>query len=225
MTVDSMFLVIVLNIRSLRENFYDFVAQINTLDTPPDVIILTEIWIYQNEVDFFNIKGYKSFFKTNEKSRSGGVAVYLNHSVPSFSIEHPNLLNNTCDAMLCKTIVDNSVYYFMCVYRSPSNDPNLFCIELNRFLNQFDDKCNFIILGDINIDIKKGSLKSKSSNEYLNLLASHGLLQLSDGCTRMHTSNSDQLSFSEIDHCFIRDNQIASWNLKQINWSITDHKA
>src|SRR5690606_18844487 len=41
----------------------------------------------------------------------------------------------------------------------------------------------------------------------------------------MHISNSDQLSFSEIDHCFIRDNQIASWNLKTLNWSITDHKA
>lgn len=42
----------------------------------PDVIILTETWLLQNECDLYNIKNYQAFHHCRE-SRRGGTSIYI----------------------------------------------------------------------------------------------------------------------------------------------------
>ena len=39
-----------------------------------NIIILIEIWIYENEIGMFSIDSYINYFSCNNDSRSGGIA-------------------------------------------------------------------------------------------------------------------------------------------------------
>lgn len=65
------------NIRSLRENFNAFIMYLSRLDKPPDVIVLSEVWINNSEKDLFSINGYNQFAYCNVSYRSGGVMIYV----------------------------------------------------------------------------------------------------------------------------------------------------
>lgn len=45
----------------------------------PDVIVLTEVWINDNECNLYNIDGYQKFTKCNNSYRAGGIIVYVDH--------------------------------------------------------------------------------------------------------------------------------------------------
>jgi hypothetical protein len=63
------------NIRSLRQNFDMFLCEVSSLKFSPHFIILTEVWIFTDEVNLFNIDGY-NVFSCNSFYRAGGVVVY-----------------------------------------------------------------------------------------------------------------------------------------------------
>lgn len=58
------------NKQNLRENFNFLILEI-------DVIILSEIWIYNSEITSINIDDFKIFVNCKDGYRSGGVIVYL----------------------------------------------------------------------------------------------------------------------------------------------------
>src|SRR5690606_28921955 len=110
----------------------------------------------------------------------------------------------------------------LCIYRSPSGNEETFINALEVFLRTYTN--NLLIVGDININISKTCSKSTLANSYLDLLSSSGFLHLSDGPTRVQAVGDHILS-TEIDHCFIRDNNVIAWTNKVLHWSITDHYA
>jgi len=65
------------NIRSLRANFHNLVANLNTLDRLPDLIFVSEIWIYYHEVKDFNIPNYNFYAVPNSTYAAGGVGVFI----------------------------------------------------------------------------------------------------------------------------------------------------
>lgn len=50
-----------LNTRSLRQNLNLFVANLSQLNYEIDIIVLREIWIFEEEISFYKIPGYTSF--------------------------------------------------------------------------------------------------------------------------------------------------------------------
>jgi len=68
-----------LNIRSIRKNFSEFISVLHTYKYWPDIIVLSETWIFTDETDLYPIKGYTSIFKCNNNNtyRSGGIVVYV----------------------------------------------------------------------------------------------------------------------------------------------------
>lgn len=65
------------NIRSMRKNFSILLAHIESLVNLPVVIVLSEIWIYENELSLYNIPGYTLFGNCNNSYSAGGVICYV----------------------------------------------------------------------------------------------------------------------------------------------------
>ena len=67
---------IYLNIRSLRNKLHDLEHLIQSLSFVPHFIILTETWIFEDEINYFNIENYKQFHCTRS-TRGGGVNQFI----------------------------------------------------------------------------------------------------------------------------------------------------
>ena len=67
------------NVRSLRANFDSALCLIENKNIRFDVIIMTEIWIWEHEINLYNIDGYTAYFSTSSDSRAGGCAVFVNN--------------------------------------------------------------------------------------------------------------------------------------------------
>lgn len=60
------------NIRSLRRNFQNFVAELQQIDSRIHIIVLSEIWVMNDEIDLYKIPGYNIFSCCNDNYRAGG---------------------------------------------------------------------------------------------------------------------------------------------------------
>lgn len=65
------------NIRSLRSNFDSLAAELSSFAKFPEIIIVTEIWISEDESSLYNLSDHELFLNTNKKQRFGGVAIYV----------------------------------------------------------------------------------------------------------------------------------------------------
>lgn len=63
------------NIRSIREKFGLFVAELCARSKLPEIIILTGIWISSCESSLYEHPNYTLFINSSEESRAGGVSV------------------------------------------------------------------------------------------------------------------------------------------------------
>jgi hypothetical protein len=68
MGISNKLFIIHQNKRSLQANLDCFVAEILSWECIPDIIILSEIWINNNEAGFYSINGFDLFLNTNELS-------------------------------------------------------------------------------------------------------------------------------------------------------------
>lgn len=206
------------NIRSLRKNFHALIDSLNCLPFQPDLIFLTETWIYPTELYKFKIAGYRMFTNCNTNRKSGGVAVYIR--APLFkNCEVTRFHMSSCDMLRVECNINDQTYVFLCVYRLHNN--NLF--SKNIFLNQLDDYIdreygeNLIILGDMNIDLL---LRSSIVRNYLNLMSNNSLETYITEPTRITRKRE-----SCIDHIFARFGELtvsgASGEVR--NFGITDH--
>ena len=172
--------VLLQNIRSMRENFVTYSLYIASLTTVPDLIFVTEIWIYSRECSEFNLSNYNFRACCNDDYRSGGVGVFLHKKYVRYS---PQYLNWTsADVLILDIQLAKHKWTFCCIYRFHNNDIASFCDHLETFLRQHKNK-NIVILGDINIDI----LNIGASYRYQTMLASFGFLSYLNEPTRMRT--------------------------------------
>lgn len=199
------------NIRSLRQNFDSLVCHIHSLSQLPNLIVLTEIWINDYEVDNYTIKGFNMFSNCNNTYRAGGVAVYV---ADSFKVKIHDVLDlKSADVLVFDTYFSNCKATIICVYRLQSYSIDSFVEEFNSLLSKFKSK-NLFVMGDFNINIL-GS--STSIDEYKLTMSSHGLISEINLPTRF-TDNSS----SCIDHCYFRTS-VFEINSSVEDLCITDH--
>ena len=201
----------------MRSNFNDFLAKLVSDGTRPSIIILTEIWISENETATYGIDGYTGYYNCSEKSAAGGVAIFVIDKLRSSHIVN---YNKNVEACVVNIKLGNRDMRIIGLYRSPS--PNI--SNLNEFMDSDMDNILAFLgkrndglwLTDSNIDI----LSTHGKNgEYVSKLASHGLQNAIDGPTRI-----TQTTTSAIDHVFYRAAKAEMVQAETVDSSgISDH--
>lgn len=185
------------NIRSLRSNFDIFITELEARNLLPEIIILTEIWISENEKQFYEIPNYISYIKSNEEYRAGGVIVYVKSYIKVINCKP--VIFQSADVLELNFNFNSSSFLLLAVYRLQSFSKHLFLNEINQFFavnDSFRNKNYLIWTGDINCNILENN---SIVDEYNTVLASCGLECLLNEPTRV-TENT----VSCIDHVYAR---------------------
>lgn len=200
--------VIAQNIRSIGKNLIDFQAFLARTQLAYDLIILTECWLQRcSKVPI--LQHYNVFYTCNHINQNSGVVVYVRDTIANVSVFEPDI--SDADCLVVKINKDNT---FVCLYRSPSFiSTQKFIKSLNELLSNIKITSNIYLIGDINIDIGKDNIDTRS-DEYLDLLATHGLLPSHTLPTR-----DDKC----LDHSFVKSNNKVITVV--CDSSVTDHRA
>lgn len=196
--------VFTVNIRSINCNFDIFVALISSIDLSIDVFVLTECWTSSLNPPP-NLDYYSTFWTKNCLNQNDGVVAYVRHGLEVSSYE-PEFSDGNC---LVLNIAPD--YIIVCSYRPPSfRNVSNYLASVDNILAGISAK-NVVFTGDINIDLMPCDL-SASSQEYLNLMAMHGLRQGVNLPTRINTC---------IDHFMVKTQ--GSWKTIVFEQPLTDH--
>src|SRR5690606_25713513 len=160
-------------------NLNEFIVYLNTLVNKPNIIILSEIWIYSNEASLYNIPDYKMYCETNDENRAGGVAVYVHQTLRNLTSQLPLSSKINISKNMDMVILQIEELTLVAIYRSPSANISLvtnFISDIDNVFSILTDKCNVLFMGDINIRLEE----TQNSNVamYLTTLASHGYIAL-----------------------------------------------
>lgn len=193
------------NIRSLNHNFEDFQILLHRLDIQFDFIVLTECWL-STITTLPKLDSYQTFSTPKTRNQNDGVVIYYKDNLNPKLIES----TNTIDEMNCLVTTINDLV-IISVYRPPRfNNLNNFMSSIDKILNSVKSYKNIIFIGDININIQDDT--NANSSNYLNLLASYGLLTSHNIPTREKNC---------LDHCFVKSPNLATTIV--CNSTVTDH--
>lgn len=195
------------NIRSINKNLDNFLLFSSFIDVQIDVYVFSECWIDESS-SLPSITNYTSFHTKKTFNQNDGVAVYVAEYL-NYRVYEPDCMVD-CNCLVLD--LDNKITVIS-IYRSPSVK-NLSCFlnSLEKLLNTIKSS-SIILTGDINIDTLVTN--TPDSSDYLELLASYGLIQ---GVTRV----TRPLSKTCLDHCLVKCN--FSWETAVFEeTNITDH--
>jgi len=180
------------------------------MDRLPDLIFVSEIWIFSDEVNDFKIPDYSFYALPNNSYAAGGVGVFCKNSLDC-PAEYCELVSADVMKILCK--IGSEEYCFICCYRLQLFSINFFNNELdNLLLNEKAD--NLVLIGDFNIDILANC---ESTDNYLSILAKFGLFPFINDVTRPRSGTC-------IDHVFCRFRSFQeSYDSFIYDFGITDH--
>lgn len=178
------------NIRSINCNFDSLLVLLKRINVKIDIIILSECWLSVCPVTP-TLHGYASF-RSNYSNQNEGVIAYIRDYL-DFTVVEPAF--NDANCLLIK--IPNKLC-LVALYRSPAykNTAN-FVASLDLVLKSLNEFPSTIIMGDININIKPEGT-DPNCDDYLNLLASYGLLPGHLFATREQNC---------LDHVMLRGNQ------------------
>jgi hypothetical protein len=190
-----------------------FVRELESLSIIPEIIILTEVWIYEEELFEFEIDNYNIYANCNTNYRAGGVIIYVKKCIECLSFSNINF--ESADGLKIVINVNSSKLNILGFYRFNFVDKEKFIHELDDYL-QVED-VNTIYAGDINID---STSDDTISVKYLLLLQSHGFNILTNQSTRVASGTC-------IDHIAIKIKNKPinreDYKLEICDIGITDH--
>lgn len=204
--------VLCLNIRSLRNKFELFNNFIDSKNFLIHVIVLTEVWIYSNENEFYNISNYNMYTCNRDNNRSGGVIVYVHTSINSNKINFNSYENNE---FVLVELTDFKIQ-ILGLYKQPSSDITAFVEYLESFLSK---NKNYFILGDFNINLLNGL--SDSVTNYKNMIDSNGAVILNSINEQFATRKSNTVN-TIIDH-IVTDLLVPSYTFLVSETDLSDH--
>ncbi len=103
-----------LNIRSLRANFNLLHLYLDKDNLMYDVIMLTETWIGEGELGYYQIPGYSSYISSRIDKRSGGTVIYIKNEL---IINNVKYYNEECNAVQLTVKHNNKNITLVSVYR------------------------------------------------------------------------------------------------------------
>lgn len=200
------------NIRSMRKNFNNFLAELNQLKNDIHFIILSEIWISTCEIYSYKIPGYNMFACCNDDYRAGGVVCFVKENINVCNKHIKKMV--TADNLLLEVKTNGSHLNLLCMYRLQSFSEDDFINELSDVLPSINK--NTIYLADGNINLLNS--KSRHVQNYQNMFSCNGYLSLVNTPTRI-TPNT----ISCIDHCFVKYRNLSKFKSAVFDIGLTDH--
>lgn len=210
-----------INIRGIKTNFDELMIILTDIQITFDIIIITETQL-KYDADHYNIPGYATHHLTNKLTTHDGISIFINNDAFDIYTVSANHLITQANAVEVKATKNKDTYNIMAAYRSPSSNCSIFIEELSTVSSTMNAKYN-LILGDINININESTIKSesKTSNDYLNALASNGFISCINNDTRVANN-----SRTCIDHIFLKNSNIPLKPQTAIlQTALTDHYA
>lgn len=211
--------IIHLNIRSLRKNWQVFNALLeNECKNSINIIVLTEISLYENENSLYKIKGFNTVCYNRTNQKGGGLGVYVKEEITIEVIKVGKSTKSGFEYIHIEVDINDTKTEIVAIYRPPDQNIRQFIEDLALLLGKINHLNDVILIGDINIDLLL--LENGDVNNYLNMLSENGLVRCVYGVTREEIRNGKHIK-SCIDHIFIRTgNRISS---AIVHTHISDH--
>lgn len=201
-----------LNTQSLRGNKLNEIdILIQSYDFEIHILVFSEIWIYDNEIPFYNIANYNSYYLNRNHNRGGGCAIFVHSSINSNQFFEMEFDDNS---ILGVKLLDYNINLFG-VYKPPRSDKNNFIEKLENILA---NNKNSILLGDFNLNIQ--NITDNIISNYKNAIISSGYLILNNTDNQFYTKYNSETT---IDHA-ITDFINFKYHLAVCSNSISDHK-
>ncbi|KAL0810711.1 hypothetical protein ABMA28_010035 [Loxostege sticticalis] len=207
-----------LNIRSMIKNFTTFLQLIHSCPFPIDIIALTEVGISERIAPLYNIPTYNMHIQLRNNRRGGGIILYVKNHIKFTENKRKTCTYENITGILK---INHSQDVGVCVvYRPPKTNQTIFVKELGSHILKHNTNKNFLLVGDINID-----LKTISSNRdlYLNTLSECGLTCGVSEYTRIE-KRLDKVTKTCIDHIFARFSAGQPFS-SVLNVTLADHRA
>ena len=173
---------LVLNIRSLNNNYDKLIDLLAETKIDPTIIIITELWITNEQKFLYTIPNYKLVIKKSFQ-RAGGSGIFLKQDMEFEQINTLELNLAQCEDVWIKIKTQQRSHLIVgSVYRHPGQDVKQFEEEFNNCLEKLHDNGgNYVVAGDFNIDLNKND---KNTKNYKNDIESHGCVQIIKEPTR-----------------------------------------
>lgn len=194
----KLFLVVHVNIRSIRKYWDLFNVLIKDLLVNADAFVLTETNVSADWWNQFNLDGYNSFWFSRSQTGGGGIVVFVKEKW--LVLKHEICFSHAETIALSIESAHFDCFLLAC-YRPPSQSVRCFLDELKKALPGMNNRGQFCLVGDINIDIAKEDRSDVC--DYLNILATEGVECVINAPTREEIL-LDRLVSSSIDHICIR---------------------
>lgn len=204
--------VLYLNIRSIRHKLHDLESLIQSFQIPPDIILLTEIWIREEENSKFNIQNYKSFFANRKTTQAGGVCIFIRKDLTCNEILN---LDEEETSWLGINLLKLNINLFV-IYRSPSANSTHFLQYFEELLSKTSKN---LIIGDINFDLLQ---PNNTSIKYKEVIEGHGHILLNK-LNKNHATRVTENTRTILDH-IITDCFSFTYQITLSDVSLSDHK-
>ena len=127
-----------MNIRSLNANKDKLVLLLSTLKDPFDVIVLSEIWVFNLNFYANLFPNHNFYFSLPDSSTVGGIGAYVHKSfsVTIHTLPIPNHLSLDCETLVLEISKNKKTSVISGFYRHPSPS-----------ISNFNEFIEFLMLG------------------------------------------------------------------------------
>lgn len=203
-----------INLRSSRKHFQQLITEMEEELERTKVLTIIEANISEEEKPLFQIKGFEQIGKVRQNQKGGGIMMYIRNGM------HWEIINTrerkAFEQLAIRITTEKEEKVTLLTIYKPKHHPR-FIEEFQDLINEMQDK-KVVIMGDVNIDLKK--TKSRYINDYKNFLAENNLIIRTKGTTRESTNRNGQVTKTHIDHVYTRETSGKGYIIK---FYISDH--
>ena len=210
-----------INSRSLSKNSDNISSFLKSLQTPPDILTITETWLNINNKHLYDFPGYHSYHLIRNTRPQGGVSIFVSNTLQSEQIENLTIVNESIEINTIK-INSDSLNILICgIYRPNSKHIAVeeFADILIALLSDAAKNNNLVILGDFNINLLEHTTHVPTNNFLMNIQSLNFIPHIA-----RPTRFPDSLNLSEpslLDHIYT--NFTKNFTSGIIHFPISDH--
>ena len=164
------FTIFLQNVRSIQKNFELLEVLIESVQSKPTVIALTETWCKENcSPKAYNLNGYGKMLRCDRETRGGGVALYVGNKYESNEVKKTT--NKHVQVLTTQLHSEKQRIYVTVLYKAPNYAIDNFVEVLDTHftdLNTLD--YTHIVCGDFNVDMLISSQNAEKVCDYFRLL-------------------------------------------------------